>query len=126
MRTFIIALFLIISIGCNKETYKTSEFFLKNSCDFPIEVKSTVLVRYSDGHKEESKTDMVQGGELLSMRKIDVSESFTMKSVFSKLEIYKETTKSTNDIMNKEYWVKTSSTDNKDEYTLTVDTTFFE
>ena len=116
---------IVVCIGCEKDNYKKTEFFLKNSCNHSIEVKSSALVRYSDGYKEESLTDFVQSGQLLSMRKIDVSDNFAIKDVFSKIEIYRGTTKSSYDIMNRDNWVKTLSSDNKDEFTITVDSTFF-
>ena len=125
MNKYFIALLLFICIGCEKDNYKKTEFFLKNSCNHSIEVKSSALVRYSDGYKEESLTDIVQYGQLLSMRKLDVSEDFTIKDVFTKIEIFKGTTKSTYDVMNKDNWVKTLTSDEKDEYTITVDSTFF-
>jgi hypothetical protein len=125
MNKYFIALLLFICIGCEKDNYKKTEFFLKNSCNYSIEVKSSALVRYSDGYKEESLTDIVQNGQLLSMRKLDVSEDFTIKDVFTKIEIYKGTTKSTYDVMNMDNWVKTLTSDDKDEYTITVDSTFF-
>lgn len=59
------------------------------------------------------------------MRKIDVSDGFAIKDVFTKIEIYKGTIKSSYDIMNKDNWAKTLSSDVKDEFTITVDSTFF-
>lgn len=125
MNKYFIALILVICIGCEKDKYKTTEFFLKNSCNYSVEVKSSALVRYSDGYKEENLTDIVQSGQLLSMRKLDVSEDFTIKDVFTKIEIYKGTTKSTYDVMNKDNWVRTLTSEEKDEYMITVDSTFF-
>lgn len=125
MIKYFIALMIVVCISCEKDNYKKTEFFLKNSCNYSIEVKSSALVRYSDGYKEENLTDIVQSGQLLSMRKIDVSDDFAIKDVFTKIEIYKGTTKSSYDIMNKDNWVKTLSSDDKDEFTITVDSTFF-
>jgi hypothetical protein len=125
MIKYFIALMIVVCIGCEKDNFKKTEFFLKNNCNHSIEVKSSALVRYSDGYKEESLTDIVQSGQLLSMRKIDVSDNFAIKDVFTKIEIYKGTTKSSYDIMNKDNWVKTLSSDDKDEFTITVDSTFF-
>ena len=125
MIKYFIALMIVVCVGCEKDNYKKTEFFLKNSCYYSIEVKSSALVRYSDGYKEESLADIVQSGQLLSMRKIDVSDDFAIKNVFTGIEIYKGTTKSSYDIMNKDNWVKTLSSDDKNEFTITVDSTFF-
>ena len=75
--------------------------------------------------EEESLSDIVQSGQLLSIRRLDVTDNFAIKDVFTKIEIYKGTTKSSYDIMNKNNWVKTGSSDDKNEYTITVDPTFF-
>ena len=123
----IFGLFIITGLffSCEKDNYKKTGFFLKNNCNHSIEVKSSALVRYSDGYKEETLTDIVQSGQLLSMRRIDVSDNFAIKDVFTKIEIYKGTIKSSYDIMNKDNWVKTLSSDDKDEFTITVDSSFF-
>jgi hypothetical protein len=125
MIKYILASLLVFCISCNKDNYKKTEFFVHNTCDFSIEVKSSVTVRYSDGFREEHKTDIVQSNQILSMRQIDVAEKFTIRDVFKKMEIYNGTTKSTYDIMNRGNWVKTLSSEDKDEYTLTVDPNFF-
>jgi hypothetical protein len=123
MLKYFIALMIVVCLGCQKDNYKKTEFFLKSSCNHSIEVKSSALVRYSDGYKEENLTDIVQSGQILSLRKIDVSDE--IKDVFTKIEIYKGTIKSTHDIMNKDNWIKTLSSDDKDEFTIMVDSTFF-
>ena len=118
MKKFVTLLLLIFCLSCEKEAYKTTEFLLRNDCDYIIEIKSSALVRYNDGYREETLTDIVQSGELLSMRKINVSENFSINDVFTKIEIYRGETKSAYDIMDKNNWVKTSSSKDKDEYTI--------
>ena len=125
MIKYFVALMMVVCIGCETNSYKKTEFFLKNDCPYSIEVKTSALVRYSDGYKEESLSDIVQSGQLLSIRRLDVTDNFAIKDVFTKIEIYKGTTKSSYDIMNKDNWVKTLSSDDKDEFTITVDSTFF-
>lgn len=125
MIKYFIALMVVVCTGCEKDNYKKTEFLLKNSCNHLIEVKSSALVRYSDSWKEENLTDIVQSGQTLSLRKIDVSDDFAIKDVFTKIEIYNGTNKSSYDIMNKDNWIKTLSSDDKDEFTITVDSTFF-
>lgn len=125
MKKYFFALIIVVCISCVKDNYKKTEFFLKNSCNHSIEVKSSALVRYSDGYKEENITDVVQRGQILSLRKIDVSDDFEINDVFTKIEIYNGTIKSSYDIMNKDNWIKTLSSDDTDEFTITVDSTFF-
>lgn len=125
MKKYFFALIIVVCISCVKDNYKKTAFFLKNSCNHSIEVKSSALVRYSDGYKEENITNVVQRGQILSLRKIDVSDDFEINDVFTKIEIYNGTIKSSYDIMNKDNWIKTLSSDDTDEFTITVDSTFF-
>lgn len=121
----VLTLLLFICTSCVKENYKNTEFFLKNTCDQAIEVTSTALVRYSDGYYEVTLVDDVPSGQTLSMRKIQVAEDFHMSSVFTKIEIRKAGQLSPVDALNRDRWVKTLTSDEKDEYTLTVDESFF-
>ena len=123
-KTLIGFLLIFVIFGCEKTEYKKTEFFLKNNCNYTIEVSSSALVRYSDGYKEESLKDIVTSGQLLSLRKLDVSDNFQIKNVFTKLEIYHGTIKSNKDVMNKSIWTK-ELTNGNDEFILNVDSTDF-
>ena len=120
-----IILLVITNIGCGKD-YKRTEFFVKNNCEFTIEIRASALVRYSDGYKEESKIDIIRSGELFSMRILEVSEGFKINGVFSKFAIYHDDIKSLLDALNNDIWTLTSTSKTKDEYTLFVDNSFFE
>lgn len=123
----IVAALLFICTGCFKDKdYKTTEFFLKNNCDQTIEVTSSAWVRYFDDQfVEETLVDHVSSGETLSMRKMNLVEDFSMSTVFSKIEIRRGNQLSPVDALNRDNWVKTLTSDEKDEYTLYVDSTFF-
>ena len=116
----------MINIGCEKKNYKKTEFFVKNNCEFTIEIRASALVRYSDGYKEESKVDIIRNGELFSMRVLKVSEDFKINSVFSKFAIYHDDIKSPLDVLNNNVWTLTSYSETKDEYTLFIENSFFE
>ena len=121
-----IALALLLCTSCIKsDDYKLTEFLLTNHCDQAIEVTSSALVRYNEGWVEESLIDHVSPGETLLMRKLRVVRDFSMSSVFTKIEIRKGNAFSTVDALDRDRWVKTLSTEDKDEYTLTVDASFF-
>ena len=124
---FMSAILLIVCTGCFKdEDYKSTEFFLKNNCDQTIEVTSSAWVRYFDDQfVEETLVDYVSSGETLSMRKMNLVEDFSMNTVFSKIEIRMGNQLSPIDALNRDNWVKTLTSDSKDEYTLTVDESFF-
>ena len=59
------------------------------------------------------------------MRRLEVTDNFSMSDVFTNIEIQKGIELSTFDAMNRDNWVKTLTSDSKDGYTLTVDESFF-
>lgn len=123
---FISAILLFVCTSCIEEkNYKMTEFFLKNACDQTIKVTSSALVRYYDGYEEVTLVDYVSRGEILSMRRLEVTDNFSMSDVFTNIEIQKGIELSTFDAMNRDNWVKTLTSDSKDGYTLTVDESFF-
>jgi len=126
MYKYLIAILAVICFSCEKENHNKTEFLLKNSCNYAIEVKSSAIVRYSDGYEEKHLTDIVQSGQLLSLRILDVTEDFAINDVFTNIEIYKGTIKSTYNVMDKNNWDNTSSSGEMDTFTITVDSTFFE
>lgn len=125
MNKFLIVIVLLLCVSCGKDNYKKTEFFLQNNCEYAIEVKSSVIVRYKSEVVEQSLTDFIKSGQLFSMRNIAVSENFKINDVFNKFEIYKGSSKSTYDVMDKSNWFQTLSSETKDEYTLYVDSTYF-
>lgn len=121
-----VTLLLAVCTSCFIDNdYKSTGFYLVNNCNQTIEVTSSAMVHYSFGLVENSLVDNVPSGATLWLRTINVVEDFSMSSVFTRIEIRKGNQLSTFDVMNRDNWEKTLTSDDKDEYTLFVDSTFF-
>jgi len=122
----IIASLLVLCTSCFKDKdYKSTKFNLVNNCDQTIEVTSGAMLRTSFGWQERTLVDVVPSGQTLWLRTVDVTEDFSMNSVFTRIEIRRDGQLSTFDALNHDNWVKTLTSEEQDEYTLYVDSTFF-
>ena len=83
------------------------------------------MLRTSFGWQERTLVDVVPSGQTLWLRTVDVTEDFSMNSVFTRIEIRRDGQLSTFDALNHDNWVKTLTSEEQDEYTLYVDSTFF-
>ncbi|MBJ7880163.1 hypothetical protein [Gelidibacter salicanalis] len=119
-------IFIITLSSCENKVYYPSEFFLINQCDYTIKVNSSALVRYSDGNREESISDLVLSGDTLSLRRIKVTDSVNITDVFTKIEIYKESKLSNVNIMNIEKWNRNKTSEKKLEFIFEVKPNSFE
>ena len=121
----IIASLLVLCTSCFKDKdYKSTKFNLVNNCDQTIEVTSGAMLRTSFGWQERTLVDVVPSGQTLWLRTVDVTEDFSMNSVFTRIEIRRDGQLSTFDALNHDKWVKTLTSEEQDEYTLYVDSTF--
>jgi hypothetical protein len=125
MNKILFVIFFSVLFGCEEKETKMTDFTILNNCAFAIEVHSSALVMYNDGYKEESLIDVIQSGQLLSIRKLRVTENVSINAVFTALDIYKGSTKSTFNTMDKSKWSRTVNSQGLDEYRLIVDDTFF-
>jgi hypothetical protein len=121
-----ISLLMLLFASCtfNNKTFTRSEFLITNNTPQEIDVYSSAIVHYQSGPEERSLQDNVMPGEVQSLRLIDVSDSFDIEDVFTKLEIFQKGRKSLKPVMDKTTW-KRIRTDNLVIYTLEVDSTFF-
>lgn len=125
-KSFFGIIFILLFSSCENKIYHPSEFFLINKCDYPIEVRSSALVRYSDGYKEESIRDLVLSGDTLSLRRIRATDSVNISDVFTKLEIYKESKLWNIDIMDIKKWNRNKISEEKIEFTFEIKPNSFE
>lgn len=125
-KSFFGILLIVLFSSCENKVYHPSEFFLINECKFPIEVRSSALVRYSDGYQEESIRDLVLSGDTLSLRRIRATDSVNISDVFTKIEIYKESKLSKINIMDIKKWNRNKISEKKIEFTLKIKPNSFE
>lgn len=123
-RIFALALLLASCLPDNRKFTK-SEFLILNNSGGEILVRSSAIVHYQSGPEEENLDHRIGPRELRSLRIIDVSNSFDIDDVFTRLEISRHGDVSAVSIMDKTLWEKAVNARGLVTYTLNVDSAHF-
>ncbi len=122
--TLILVFILIVS--CKKDETKStfeSSYFVKNLTSSSIEVHTSL--HNQDGSGSASTINFISSGNSLNIRNTKVEENAAISKVFHDVRIFQSGTACTKDELSNANWGKEKSGE-KFEYTLAVDTTFFE
>lgn len=131
MRPQIIACVLICSallfVQCGKDNKKwDSDFIVHNTMDDDIEVYSSAYTSSQiNGQQLASFTDVVTPNTKFVLRNIDANEDPEMDGIFHEVIISKGGVESAVNALDNSRWTKTKVNDDKFEYVLKVDTTYF-
>ena len=80
----------VIGSGCFLSTPDTdpTDFYIANNCDTVVVLKSSAVVRYSDGPKTEYREFTIAPKELFFLRSIGTTNSFGVNEVFKTFDVY--------------------------------------
>jgi hypothetical protein len=114
--------------GCEKKNYYYIDFNVKNNCTEQIKVDYSVRVCSSidNGCSPQDFSDLINVNQTMELYvKDNMSEDGNIEDVFYELDIFKGSKKSNFNFWNSEKLTETRY-DDRIEYALTVDSTFFE
>lgn len=117
--------FLTISVSCFTTQTESTEFSLYNHCSSSIVLKSTAVVFYSDGPKNEYREFTIKPNEDFFLRSLGTTDDFEMTEVFKTFEIYLGSTRSYCSWTNKNDWEFNSANGEK-KYTFNVNENCFQ
>jgi len=122
-------LFVFVLTGCyEKKTYYDIDFIVQNNCGEQIRVDYSIRICSSidNGCSPHDFSDLISQDHNIELYVRDnISDDGNIEDVFYKLDIFKGEKKSNVIFWNTEKLVETKY-DNKVEYVLTVDATFFQ
>ena len=123
----IAAMLLFVCTSCSKlfDSGKTL-FYVTNDCNRSIKVVFKWTEFSFSGIEYKTQNIVLSSGTTHFLRAYKVDEDFSMTSVFTDIEVFRDYEASYTDAFDKSFWVKTLSDDDRDEYTLHVDETFFD
>ncbi|MEA1873795.1 MAG: hypothetical protein U9N51_05125 [Bacteroidota bacterium] len=130
MKTVLAVLIILVFVmsSCEKKTYYDVDFFVKNICEEQIKVDYSVRVCSSIDNdcSPHNFSDLINVNQSMELYvKDDMSDDGKIEDVFYEFEIFKGSEKSNLDIWNSEKLIETKY-DERIEYILIVDSTYFE
>lgn len=124
--SFLLCISLLIA-ACGKDNKKwDSDFIVHNSLNDNIQVFSSAYTTSEiNGQDLISFTDVVNSGNKFILRNIDAKEDPDMTDIFHELAISLNGFESAVNALDNSRWTKTKVSDDKFQYILKVDTTYF-
>ena len=123
-----LTILVFVMTGCEQKVYYDIDFIVKNNCEEQIRIDYSVRVCSSidNGCSPQDLSDLINVNQSIELCvKDNMSEDGNIEDVFYELDIYKGT-----EISNLSFWNSEKLTeakyDDRIEYVLTVDSTFFE
>lgn len=109
-----------------KEKFYDSDYVVHNTMSEEISVYSSAY-SYSqiNGQTLVSYTDYISPGERFVLRNKDAKEDASLANLFHEMKIFRGNEQSPINPLQNSLWSKTRIGDDKFEYTLRVDTTYF-
>ncbi|MBD3393937.1 MAG: hypothetical protein GF410_18145 [Chitinivibrionales bacterium] len=114
----------VLLAGCFPTQTETTQFYIKNKCSSSIVLKSTAVVHYSDGPRDEYREFTVKAGENFFLRSLGTTDKFEMTEVFKTFNVYLGSTKSHCSWSSKDDWEFSESNGDK-KYTYNVPSSCF-
>ena len=117
----------VLFIRCGKDNKKwDSDFIVHNTLDNEIEVYSSAYTSSQiNGQQLVAFTDVVAPNTKYVLRNIDARQDPEMDGIFHEIKIYRGGVESPVNALENSRWTKAKVNDDKLEYTLKVDTTYF-
>ncbi len=122
----LLILLLIFILACKKNETKStfdSDYIIENHTTSSIEVHTSL--HNDNGSGSAFSIDFITAGNSINILNTEVEENAAIRIVFHDIRIFQSGTECSMDELNNANWGKEKSGE-KFEYTLSVDTTFFD